>query len=132
VSDPVRGLVGAVAAVALCAACGASADNPGMSAGAAAPSAKSTAAPASAPMDATVEIKDFMFADATTTVAVGGTVTFRQLDDTVHTATAKGAIPFDTGSLAKDATKTVTFDRAGTISYICDIHQYMKGTIEVV
>ena len=80
----------------------------------------------------TVRIKDFKYDAATVRVAVGGTVTFKQLDASVHTATAKGEIPFDTGNLAKDASKAVTFDRAGRIDYICDIHQYMKGTIEVV
>ena len=121
-SDPLRGLVGAVAAVALLsAACGASAGNPGSSAG------SGEAAEA-----VTVNIKDFKYDAPSVRVAVGGTVTFQQLDDSVHTATSKGELPFDTGNLAKDAGKTVTFDKVGTISYICDIHQYMKGTIEVV
>ena len=138
-SDPIRGLVGAVAAVALLSvACGASADNPNISAGAAESSSPVQSSPIQSSVDGgaeqavTVDIKDFAYDKETVQVAVGGTVTFKQLDDSVHTATAKGAIPFDTGNLAKDASKTVTFDKVGTISYICDIHQYMKGTIEVV
>jgi plastocyanin len=131
VSDPIRGLVGAVAAVALCAACGASADNPGMASRSEAGMATKSEADG-AETAVTVSIKDFKFDAATVRVAVGGTVTFKQLDDSVHTATAKGEIPFDTGNLAKDADKTVTFDKPGTISYICDIHQYMTGTVEVV
>lgn len=132
-SDPTRGLAGAVAAVALfSAACGAGAGNPGMRAGAADPSPTASTDDGGAPKAVTVDIKDFRYDKDVVQVAVGGKVTFRQLDDSVHTATAKGELPFDTGDLEKDATKTVTFDRVGTISYICDIHQYMKGTVEVV
>lgn len=76
----------------------------------------------------TVSIRDFRFTPATLTVPRGTTVTFTNEDGAPHTATGKD---FDTGELGKGRSKAVTFDRAGTFPYICDLHQYMKGTIVV-
>ena len=92
-----------------------------------------TAAPAAAggeaPMTVTVDIKDFKFVDADIKVAVGGTVTWTNSDSQQHTATAAGM--FDTGAIKPGESKTVTFDKAGTIPYACSFHPFMTGTVTV-
>ena len=66
-------------------------------------------------------------------MAVGTAVTFTNEDSDAHTATSVSDVPkdFDTGHLAKGDSKKVTFDKAGTYKYHCDIHNYMKGEIDV-
>lgn len=89
---------------------------------------------ASAPVSGalTIHIKTFAFNPKTPSVTVGTKVTWVNEDDTVHTATAESGGLFDTKNLNKDAMGTYTFTTPGTFSYICTIHQYMKGTITVV
>jgi plastocyanin len=78
----------------------------------------------------TITIKDFSFAPEPLTVKTGTTINVTNTDGTAHTVTAvKGA--FDTGDIAGDGTARITVDRPGTYAYFCDIHQYMKGTIDV-
>ena len=79
---------------------------------------------------ASVTIRDFAFAPATVTVNEGDTVTWTNADSTIHTATAEDG-SFDTGSLRKGESGSATFTSAGTISYICTPHPYMKGTVVV-
>ncbi|MEU3460361.1 cupredoxin domain-containing protein [Streptomyces sp. NPDC006733] len=81
---------------------------------------------------ARIVIKDFLFNPAALTVAPGTVVTVVNEDKTPHTATATDAGAFDTGTIAGG--KSVTFKapaKAGSYSYICNIHQYMKGTLTV-
>lgn len=52
-----------------------------------------------------------------------------QHDSASHTATAGS--DFDTGTLKKGDTKTVTLDKPGSYSYICQFHAFMKGTVIV-
>ena len=49
----------------------------------------------------------------------------------MHTATSSTGKTINSPNLAKGQSYTVTFTKAGTYSYICSIHQYMKGTITV-
>ena len=93
-----------------------------MGAGAPAGSAGSTDA---------VQIKGFTFGPQTLTVKTGSKVTFTNGDSTNHTATATGGGSFDTGTIAPGASKTVTFDSAGTFAYVCSFHPFMHGTIQV-
>jgi plastocyanin len=62
-------------------------------------------------------------------VPVGTTVTWGNNDYTQHTTTS------DTGawnvSLNSGDTTSVKFDKAGTYTYHCTIHSFMKGTIIV-
>lgn len=62
-------------------------------------------------------------------VKVGQSVTVINKDSSAHTATASGI--FDSKDLAQDETYTFTADKADTIGYLCDLHQYMKGQILV-
>ncbi len=76
-------------------------------------------------------ISDFKFTPGSLTIHVGDTVTWTNAGPTSHTATATDH-SFDTGVLAKGASGSHTFTTAGTFSYICTIHPFMKGTIVVL
>src|SRR4051812_29352797 len=77
-----------------------------------------------------VAIKDFSFGPSSTTVQVGDTVTWVNNGPTDHTATASNG-SFDTGTLKKGQSGSHTFSSAGTFSYICSLHPFMKGTVVV-
>ena len=81
----------------------------------------------------TIVIRNFAFEPSTLLVAPGATVTVRNIDSATHTVTADGAgTPFDTGKVAAGAAATFTAPaRPGTYSYICEIHQFMHGTLQV-
>ncbi len=88
---------------------------------------------AAAPATATdiVTISNFMFSPMTASVAPGATVTVVNNDAVTHTLTATGG-QFDTGDIAAGHRKTFTApDKPGSYHYICNIHQYMVGTIDV-
>ena len=72
-----------------------------------------------------------MFSPMSATVAPGATVMVTNKDSVTHTLTAtKGQ--FDTGDIEAGQSKTFTAPmKPGTYSYICNIHQYMMGTIIV-
>ena len=76
-----------------------------------------------------VRIGDFAFEPADLRVAVGTTVTWTNDHDQPHTATSAGN--FDTGAIQPGESKTVTFDQAGTFTYICSFHPFMTGTVTV-
>ena len=81
---------------------------------------------------ATVTIADEAFDPGTTTITVGGTVTFENLDGDEHTATSAGTGGIDSGVLGTGATYKKTFADAGSFPFLCIIHPEMRGTIEVV
>jgi plastocyanin len=98
------------------------------------PAASTSAAPAPgsaapAPSTLTVTIKDFKFGPAELTVPVGSEVSFMNADNQVHTVTAAGK--FDTSGIQPGATAELTFDTAGTFTYMCALHPFMTGTITV-
>jgi len=78
-----------------------------------------------------VTISDFQFAPGNVTVNVGDTVTWSNNGPTGHSATATNG-SFDTGVLQKGSSGSHTFSQAGTFSYFCKPHPFMKGTITVV
>ncbi len=78
-----------------------------------------------------ITISNFMFSPMRVSVAPGSTVSVTNKDSVTHTLTATGG-QFDTGDIDGGQTKTFTApSKAGTYSYICNIHQYMMGTIVV-
>jgi amicyanin len=77
-----------------------------------------------------VTIADFSFTPGTITIDVGDTVTWNNNGPTPHSATANDG-SFDTGILRKGQSGSHTFAQAGTYSYICTPHPYMKGTVVV-
>ena len=96
----------------------------------AAPSATSRGAGAAVAAN-TVTISNFMFSPMTATVAPGATVKVANKDAVTHTLTATTG-QFDTGNIAPGQTKTFTAPtKPGSYHYICNIHQYMMGTIVV-
>lgn len=91
------------------------------------------ATPAPAVATDQVIISNFAFSPATITVKVGTTVTWTNHDQDAHTVSfrsgpegKKTSQPMQMGD-----TYTFTFTKAGTVAYICSIHPYMHGTVEV-
>jgi plastocyanin len=111
-----------LAAALLLAACSSGGSGSGSSSSAGSASAKSTNA---------ITISNFMFSPMSASVAPGSTVSVTNKDSVTHTLTATGG-QFDTGGIGGGQTKTFTApSKAGTYHYICNIHQYMMGTIVV-
>ncbi len=75
-------------------------------------------------------IQNFRYSPEPLVVPVGARVTVTNKDDAAHTATAEDN-SFDTGNLAAGAEKEITLSRAGELTYICSIHDYMRGVIRV-
>ena len=92
---------------------------------------ESGAATATATATNSLTISNFMFSPMRASVAPGSTVMVTNKDSVAHTLTATGG-QFDTGDIGPGQSTTFTAPtKAGTYSYICNIHQYMKGTIVV-
>jgi plastocyanin len=85
---------------------------------------------ATAAASQTVTIRDFEFARASVTIDVGDTVTWSNEGPTPHSATADDG-SFDTGVFDDGQSRSHTFDQAGTFSYFCTPHPFMKGTVTV-
>jgi plastocyanin len=101
----------------------------GTSQGATEPTAppESTLAPNS---PTTVEIRNNAFIPAQLNVAPGTTVTFVNKDTVPHTATTDNAL-FDSGELPPESSYPVVLDGAGTVTYHCELHPEMQGSIVV-
>lgn len=77
-----------------------------------------------------IEIKNFSFNPKDLTVPAGTTVTWTNLDQVAHTATAdKGE--FNSGNLNPGESFSFKFETAGTYVYNCSYHPTMQGTITV-
>ena len=89
-------------------------------------------ASAAGPPD-TIIIRSFDFTPPSLVVSPGATVTVRNDDTTTHTVTSSGAgKTFDTGHIDPGASATFTAPTApGSYPYICQIHQFMHGTLQV-
>jgi plastocyanin len=75
-------------------------------------------------------IKDFAFSPSPIRVKAGTTVTWTNKDSTQHTVRADNGT-FTSPHLGTGVTFTHTFSTAGTYTYHCAIHDYMKGTVVV-
>jgi plastocyanin len=116
------GLAAASVAGLLFAACGGGGGAGGMS---------GSAAQATASAPDTVTITNFMYSPMSASVAPGATVTVVNKDAVTHTLTSAGG-KFDTGDIGPGQKKTFTAPTSpGSYHYICNIHQYMMGTIVV-
>ena len=110
-----------IAGALLLAACGSS--TPTMS-GSAASSTSSSGG-------SSITISNFMFNPMSLSVSPGATVKVTNKDSATHTLTATGG-QFNTGNITQNQTKTFKApSKPGTYHYICNIHQYMMGTITV-
>jgi plastocyanin len=110
-----------VAGALLLAACGSST-----------PTKSGTAATSGASSGGTsITIKNFAFSPASLSVAPGVTITVTNKDSATHTVTASGG-QFNTGDITQNQTKTFKAPtKPGNYPYICEIHQYMMGTLVV-
>lgn len=80
-----------------------------------------------------VDIKDYAYAPATITVKKGTKVTWTNQDAVRHDITPDNeSADFKASELlAKGESYSVTFNTAGTYTYYCSPHTYMKGTVIV-
>lgn len=77
-----------------------------------------------------VRITDFRFEPTDLTVTAGTVVEWTNADSARHTATARDDA-FDSGRLEKSESYEMTFDSPGVFEYICDLHPWMEGRINV-
>lgn len=77
----------------------------------------------------TVSIRDFSFDPVQIAVAPGTTVTWVN-EGSPHTVTADNGL-FDSGVLNPGDSYSVWFDGSGTVTYHCEIHPSMTGSLTV-
>ncbi len=77
-----------------------------------------------------VEIKNHRFSLPTVTVPVGGTVTWVNHDDDVHTVVSSTAL-FRSSGLDTDDSYSYRFSKPGTYEYFCTLHPLMVGKVIV-
>ena len=78
-----------------------------------------------------IVIRNFMFYPVTLKVLPGALIKVTNRDSVVHTLTATHR-QFNTGTIAHNQTKSFRAPKkAGTYHYICNIHQFMVGTLIV-
>ena len=95
------------------------------------PSPSAPSIPTSSPSaQVMVSISGFAFQSANLTVKAGTTVTWTNKDPMAHTVTADDG-SFDSGTMKTDATYSHAFTKAGTFSYYCSPHPFMKATVIV-
>jgi len=80
-----------------------------------------------------IEIKDYTYGPKTIKVKVGETVTWTNQDSVKHDITpdTESADFKASELLGKGESYSFTFTKAGTYSYKCSPHPYMKATVEV-
>jgi len=127
-------------AVALLAGCGSSSSS--STNNASTPPASSTPASTSSTPAATtpapsggavqVTMKNLAFSPATVQAKVGQTVTWTNDDSAPHNVTGTGGPKFTASStLNTGGTFSLKLTKAGTITYVCTIHPFMKASIVV-
>ena len=77
-----------------------------------------------------VDVKGFAFSPGTINVSVGTKVTWTFDDSAAHTVKADDG-SFSSAALNGGKTFSFTFAKAGTYTYICSIHPFMKGQVVV-
>jgi len=104
------------------------------------PPPQTVAGPGGAIVDGVDKVKigdnnvEYAYWPARTRVKAGTTVTFTNVGDIPHTATAfdKGKVgDWDTGALNKGESKEITFKEPGMYFYICTPHPWMYGQVVV-
>ena len=97
-----------------------------------------SAEPAAAPSpdrptgNGAVAISEFVFRPSTVSVSSGGTVTWTNDDEAAHSIrdTSPMESP-ESKALNRGDSFSITYPRPGTYSYVCGIHNYMQGAVEV-
>lgn len=79
-----------------------------------------------------VEIPDFTFQPDPVAVDRCDDVVWLNAHDQAHTSTGDGEQRWSTGNLAPgDRSEPVSFEEAGAHTYLCALHPFMTGTVEV-
>lgn len=112
----------AAALLFICAACGSNPNNPS-------PGGGGNGTPVSIVGGAS-NLTTTAYAPNPVTVSVGGSVTWKNNDNTAHTSTANNGA-WSSGSIAPGASFTATFPTQGTFTYHCTIHPGMTATVTV-
>lgn len=87
---------------------------------------------ASLAADHVVEQRNLDFSVKKLAIKVGDSVTFKNEDNVVHNVySLSDANTFDLGGSPKGKSKSVNFDKAGTIEVECAVHPQMKMIIDV-
>ena len=80
----------------------------------------------------TVEIGDFLFDPTPVEVGRCDEVVWHNGHSQPHTSTGNATQRWNTGNLAPDATSgPIRFEDAGEFTYICALHPFMEGTVQV-
>jgi alcohol dehydrogenase (cytochrome c) len=74
---------------------------------------------------------EYSYSPARVRIKQGTTVTFTNVGDLPHTATALEPRAWDTGALAQGASAAITFAEPGNYYYICTPHPWMYGQVIV-
>jgi len=77
-----------------------------------------------------VSIEDFYFEPADAAIQAGDTVTWTNEGARPHTVSADDG-SFDSGTLQPGQSFSWTFEESGTVTYHCDIHPSMRGSVSV-
>ena len=93
------------------------------------PASQPTPQPAS-PLVVGVSIRDFFFNPSQITVVPGTTIVWVNDGNHPHTVTADDG-SFDSETLMPGQSFRVTFEGQGTITYFCEIHPFMRGSVTV-
>jgi plastocyanin len=94
--------------------------------------APTTTCAADAGQMVTVTIGDFAFDPTPLEHAVCDSVVWTNAHDQPHTSTGNGDQTWSSGNIQPGATgEPVVFETAGSYAYICALHPFMKGSVEV-
>jgi plastocyanin len=90
-------------------------------------------APSGQTKSVTVDISNAVYEPSTLTVAPGTRVVWLNHDDDDHTVTSAKDAPqvLNSPTLKQNQTYEFTFTEKGTYHYICQVHDYMEGTVVV-
>lgn len=80
---------------------------------------------------ASVEIIDFAYAPQVITVAPGQALVFTNADLDEHTVTSETSDVLVSDVIPPGGQFSVTLDEPGTYDYVCTIHEFMSGSVEV-
>jgi plastocyanin len=79
-----------------------------------------------------VAIRDFQFVPKALTVKSGTKVTWTNEDASPHAIKDQSELKTpESPQLAQGDTFSITYPKAGTYPYICGVHNYMTGSVEV-
>lgn len=79
-----------------------------------------------------VEIPEFMFEPTPVAVSTCDSVAWRNVHDQAHTSTGQGDETWNSGNIQPGTmSEPVLFNTPGDHRYICALHPFMKGVVQV-